>query len=226
MNTDNISLSSNLQQPETARASYDLISRWYDLFTGSSERKLAAKGIAMLDIKPGDEVLEIGFGTGHALIPLARAVGEVGKVHGIDISPGMLAVAARRITKAGLADRVELATGDATSLPYPDASQSAVFMSFVLELFPTPLIPQVLAECRRVLRANGHLCVVAMSTTRNTNLITQLYLLSHKLAPRFVDCRPISVDKVIAKAGFSIAETEDYGLFGLAVKIVLANKPL
>jgi ubiquinone/menaquinone biosynthesis C-methylase UbiE len=223
MNTREIYLSPSARQQDSARAIYDMISRWYDLFTGSSERRLAAKGIALLNVQPGEKVLEIGFGTGHALVSLARAVGQTGKVHGIDISPGMLNVASKRIAKTGLTDRAELTTGDAASLPYPDNSHSAVFMSFTLELFPSPIIPQVLAECRRVLRDNGRLCVVAMSAANQTNLVTQLYLLSHKLAPRFVDCRPISVDNVIAKAGFTIAKDENNTLFGLAVKIVLAT---
>lgn len=225
MNIHEIQLSSSTRQQDSARASYDLLSRWYDLLTGSSERKLAAKGITLLDVKPGEELLEIGFGTGHTLVSLARAVGVTGKVNGIDISPGMLTVASKRIAKAGLTDRVELATGDAASLPYPATSQSAVFMSFVLELFPTPITSRVLAECRRVLRHDGRLCVVAMAATQKSNLITRLYLLSHKLAPRFVDCRPIFVDRVVAEAGFSIINNDTHSLFGLAVKIVLATKP-
>jgi len=136
---------------ESARASYNRMSRFYDLLASSSERKFVESGIEKLGIKEDEKVLEIGFGTGHALVSLAQAVGEKGKVYGIDISEGMLAVARKKLKKAGLSDRVELTQGDATHLPYPDNSFDAVFMAFTFELFDTPQIPIVLAECQRLL---------------------------------------------------------------------------
>ena len=92
-------------------------------------------------------------GTGHSLAQLADAVGAEGKVFGIDLSEGMRARARERL----------LSCGDATRLSYPDGSIDAVFMSFTLELFDTPEIPQVLAECKRVLRAGGRIGVVAIT---------------------------------------------------------------
>jgi SAM-dependent methyltransferase len=47
-------------------------------------------------------VLEIGCGTGHALVSLAGEVGTSGQVHGVDVSSGMMAVARRRVESAGL----------------------------------------------------------------------------------------------------------------------------
>ena len=49
------------------------------------------EGIKMLAPSPGEHLLEIGFGTGHVLVELARAVGPKGKVFGIDLSENMLA---------------------------------------------------------------------------------------------------------------------------------------
>jgi len=84
-------------------------------------------------------------------------------VYGIDISDEMLALTQDLLAKEQLADRVQAQCGDAEALPYEDASLDGVFMSFTLELFDTPEIPRVLADCRRVLRPGGRLAVVAIS---------------------------------------------------------------
>ncbi|MGC9467592.1 MAG: methyltransferase domain-containing protein [Anaerolineae bacterium] len=65
---------------------YDKLSRWYDALAGAAESSLRELGLQQLDAQYGERVLEIGFGTGHALLTLARAVGKHGHVFGIDIS--------------------------------------------------------------------------------------------------------------------------------------------
>lgn len=142
-----------LQSKEETRAFYDKISVVYDLLAEQSEGPVRIAGLKMLAIVPGERVLEIGYGTGHCLVQLAQAVGPDGKVFGIDLSEGMRARARERLEREGLIDRVELSRGDATHLRYADDSIDAVFMSFTLELFDTPEIPQVLAECKRALHA-------------------------------------------------------------------------
>ena len=60
---------------EEARANYDRISRWYDLLEGYWEGKARHAGLALLSAKRGENILEIGYGTGHSLVSLANAVG-------------------------------------------------------------------------------------------------------------------------------------------------------
>ncbi len=59
------------------RATYDRLSRWYDLLTGASERRFRNLGLCELDVRPGERVLEIGPGTGQALVVLAQAAGSI-----------------------------------------------------------------------------------------------------------------------------------------------------
>ncbi len=207
-----------------ARHSYDRLSRWYDLMAGSKERKLTDVGLAKLHCRAGEKVLEIGFGTGHSLLAIARAVGRAGEVLGIDISQGMLNIAQARVTEAGLSDRVKLTLGDAARLPYPASSVDAVFLGFTLELFDTPDIPVVLAECRRVLRDGGRICVAAMSKSDKEGFLVKLYECLHRHFECYVDCRPIFVRSAMADAGFSIYDAEMSSMWGLPVEVVAATK--
>jgi demethylmenaquinone methyltransferase/2-methoxy-6-polyprenyl-1,4-benzoquinol methylase len=208
---------------EQARASYNRISRFYDLIAGWSEKKGRDTGLARLGATDGEQVLEVGFGTGLALMALARAVGEAGRVCGVDLSDAMVSLARARLERAGLASREELTVGDAQALPYPDRNFNAVFMSFVLELFDTPEIPVVLNECRRVLRPGGRVGVVSISSSGSLTLVRRLYEWSHKRFPNVVDCRPIPVRTLVESAGFSPTTAETISMWGLEVEVVVAT---
>ena len=209
---------------EAARASYNRMSRWYDAVAGRSEKKFRNAALRKLRAREGEMILEIGFGTGHGILVLARAVGHSGRVHGIDIAEGMLAITRSRLREAGLMERADLTCGDASSLPYPAAFFDAVFMSFTLELFATPEIQTVLQQCRRVLKSGGRLCVVAMSKEGKSGLMMKLYEWGHEKFPNYLDCRPIFVRQAIENAGFEISDMIMMTTWGLPIGIVLAKR--
>jgi demethylmenaquinone methyltransferase/2-methoxy-6-polyprenyl-1,4-benzoquinol methylase len=97
---------------EAARQSYNRLSRWYDFIAGSTEKKYRDWGLEKLSAQPGEKILEIGFGTGHCLAALAKAVGTTGRVIGLDLSDGMLAIARERLQQDGLTNCTELHLGD------------------------------------------------------------------------------------------------------------------
>ena len=209
---------------EQARATYDRLSRWYDVLAGSSERPLMLAGLSRLDVQEGEVVLEIGLGTGHGTVALARSVGDTGRVCGLDISKGMLTMARRRLQRAGLSHRVQLHCGDAADLPFTAQSFDAVFAAFTLELFDTPEIPRVLRECWRVLCDGGRLGVVSLSKPARASTAVRLYEWAHKRFPRYVDCRPIYARTALQDAGFRIAHVATQSMWGLPVEIALAEK--
>jgi demethylmenaquinone methyltransferase/2-methoxy-6-polyprenyl-1,4-benzoquinol methylase len=209
-----------------ARDFYSRISGFYDLFAASGERRFTTAGLHKLAVKNGQCILEIGFGTGQALVTLARAVGDSGHVCGLDISEGMHRVARRKVQAAGISNRVELTLGDAASLPYPDATFDAVFTSFTLELFDTPCIPEVLAECRRILKRQGRICVVSLSRDNELGLAGRLYERLHSRYPTYLDCRPIPLLTILEQEGFYILDAEQHVMWGLPVVIALAENTL
>ena len=176
-----------LQSKDETKLYYNKIAKVYDLLAEKSEQPMREKGLELLAAHSGERVLEIGYGTGHCLVELARMVGPSGSVSGIDLSDEMMRLATELIDREGLADRVELACGDATQLPYRDDSVDAVFTSFTLELFDTPEIPTVLAEIQRVLKSSGRLVVVSISKEGKQGLLMKAYEWTHKHFPNLMD---------------------------------------
>jgi ubiquinone/menaquinone biosynthesis C-methylase UbiE len=213
---------------ESNRAFYDRISKAYDLLADANERAARQAGVQALDLKPGEQVLEVGFGTGNEILDLAERVGSTGRVCGIDISPGMLAVAQSKLDQARPAATVELRLADARQLPYDDGSFDAAYSSFTLELFPDEDIPVALGEIRRVLRPGGRLGVVAMSKVKpgqHASMLEHIYIWMHRHFPHIVDCHPIDVAGVVSAAGFRVAKQSDLEIWSLPVAVVVGEKP-
>jgi ubiquinone/menaquinone biosynthesis C-methylase UbiE len=212
-----------LRSRDEARAFYNKIARVYDFLSESSEEPMRKFGLEQLGVRDGESVLEIGFGTGTSLVELAKMVGSHGKIFGADISDQMIDVARQKLRDEHLGDRVEMICADATSLPYLSDSIDAIFSSFTLELFDTPDIPLVLAECRRVMRPGGRLAVVSMSKEGENGAVLHIFEWTHKHFPNFLDCRPIFVRKAMETAGFQIESTERKTMW-VPVEIVLGRK--
>jgi len=207
-----------------AEVYYDRISIFYDWLGSIFERKAADRALDYLKIQNGESVLEIGFGTGHCLQQIALLVGKTGKACGIDISNGMLEVTKKRLEKTFLLDRVELFQGDASNLPYSNETFGAVLMSFTLELFDTPEIPQVLGEIKRVLKVGGRLAIVSLSKINGNSWAIRIYERVHNKWPKYVDCRPIYLEHSVSKAGYEIQSREMAKLMILPLEIVVAVK--
>lgn len=221
---NNIHISRVNRTKEEAKANYNKISKWYDLLTGLSEKKYRDAGIQKLDIQEGENVLEIGFGTGNCILNLAKSAGKSGRVYGIDISENMVDITCLKVKKAGLSETVILKCSDASVLPFEACMLDAVFISFTLELFDTPEIPILLNECKRVLKKGGRICIVAMSKKTNSGLMITLYEWFHTKFPVLVDCRPILLQKELEETGFQVNNASDHFIWGLPVEIVLAKK--
>jgi demethylmenaquinone methyltransferase/2-methoxy-6-polyprenyl-1,4-benzoquinol methylase len=208
---------------EETKHYYNKIAKIYDLMSDHSEAPVRQAAVDLLAAKTGEKVLEVGFGTGHCLISLARAVGPAGKVYGIDISDAMRQLALTNLAKEGLAERADLTCADGLTLPYADGMLDAILMTFTLELFDTPEIPKFLAECKRVLRPGGRIAVAGMSKEGKHGAVFHLYEWTHKHFPNFVDCRPIFVGKALEEAGFRVEKSEKRDIW-VPVEVVLAVK--
>ena len=104
-----------------------------------------------LALQPGNEILEIGIGTGLTT-PLYP---DDCRVTGIDVSEPMLREAARHIDRQ---HNIQLFRMDAARLTFLDQSFDVVYAAYVISVVPDPLA--VLSEMRRVCRVGGHIVLL------------------------------------------------------------------
>eukprot|EP01006_Ploeotia_vitrea_P023107 TRINITY_DN55557_c0_g1_i1.p1 TRINITY_DN55557_c0_g1~~TRINITY_DN55557_c0_g1_i1.p1 ORF type:complete len:247 (-),score=17.78 TRINITY_DN55557_c0_g1_i1:65-805(-) len=221
---------------------YNKLSGWYDMLT-SSEKPFCDRAIQQLDLRAGETVLELGFGTGHGLEQIARAVGDTGVVHGIDMSPGMHKVTAKRLEKAAISHRVQLHSCDilkivgdnTTDQPDPEPSEEepvrfpkgtfdAIFSCFVFDLIDTPELPTLCQNVSDLLKPGGRACIVSLSSEKNC-VGKRVYEWFHKVMPKTVDCRPIKLSRLLgATDGLEVKNTVHESMWGIPVETVLATK--
>lgn len=217
---------STAEHHEANRAFYDRISASYDWLADANERSARQAGLALLDLKPAESVLEVGFGTGNEILDMANLVGPQGKVAGIDISSGMLAVAQGKVDQAAPATSIDLRVADARALPFDAGTFDAAYASFTLELFPEEDLPTVLAEIRRVLKKGGRLAAVSMAEVKDgesPSFLERTYVWMHRHFPHIVDCRPIDLPTLLDAAGFQVRKVTDMKIWTMPVAAVLAT---
>jgi demethylmenaquinone methyltransferase/2-methoxy-6-polyprenyl-1,4-benzoquinol methylase len=203
------------------QAFYDRIAWAYDLIANDNEKPARVAGLELLAVKPGEKVLEVGFGTGNEILDLAGRVGPTGLVAGIDISSGMLAVTQKKVQENPPATRLDLQVGDARKLPWSAETFDAAYTSFTLELFPAEDIPVVLAEVKRVLKPGGRLAVVSMATVKpgdTPSVLERVYVWMHRNFPHIVDCRPIDPPALLTAAGYKVVETKEMSIWTMPVR--------
>jgi ubiquinone/menaquinone biosynthesis C-methylase UbiE len=140
-------------------SSYDPVAHDFDRFTSRFTPPIARQVNTLAGLRPGNTVLDVGTGTGVVAMDAAERVSPGGKVTGIDLSQGMLAIARGHGERyRGTLDFREM---DAERLLFEGASFDSVVSLFALLHFPDPL--RALVEIHRVLRPGGSLALAVGS---------------------------------------------------------------
>jgi ubiquinone/menaquinone biosynthesis C-methylase UbiE len=110
-------------------------------------------------VRPGARVLEVGTGMGYFTLPLARLLGETGRIVCLDVQPRMLAALERRARRAGVAQRVEtrLCAADTLGLSEERGFDLALLLHVLHEM---PDAGRALREIREALSPDGRLLLV------------------------------------------------------------------
>jgi SAM-dependent methyltransferase len=152
--------------------------RWWRPSLGRVAKGVLGPGMAeehriarlLLGLSPGDGVLDVACGTGNFTRDFARSVGPDGLVVGIDVSETMLGRAVRDTADAGLLDRAAFVRGDASELPFRDASFDGVCCFAALHLFADPM--RALDRMTAVLTPGGRIAVFTTVRGRSAPLRT------------------------------------------------------
>lgn len=191
---------------ESVLKSYRRYARGYDLYFGALLQPGRRAVVEGMGCRAGDRILEVGVGTGLSLPLYPRTV----QVTGVDISPEMLARAAARADREGLA-HVTLRCLDGERMDFPDDSFDKAVAMYVVSVAPDPV--RLLNEMRRVCRPHGDIYIV--NHFHHTNSIMgELERLTAPLA-RLLGFHPdFSLEKFVRETGLEIAERTPVNLFG------------
>ena len=117
--------------------------------------------VRALDPRPGQQILELGAGTGETGFLVAAELRNEGRVVSTDLAPKMVEVARQRGTELGITN-IDYRVLDAQKMDLADASFDGVVCRWGLMLMPDP--GAALRECRRVLRPGGRLAFAVFRT--------------------------------------------------------------
>lgn len=140
------------EQEYKRRLAENFDARSLEYNTNNFHGRLAERVVALARPQPGDAVLDIATGTGLAALAAAQLVGGGGRVVGVDLSPGMLAVAQRAVEAAG-AKNIEMIQADAETQTFPAASFDVVVCVSSLPYFTD--IPAALKKWHGYLKSGG-----------------------------------------------------------------------
>jgi ubiquinone/menaquinone biosynthesis C-methylase UbiE len=215
--------------PPTLVRVYDRVAARYDLqhglLTGRSDQR-GRRLVVARAVRHGDAILDCGTGTGSTALLAARRAGARGSVVLLDPSRGMLSVARRRATAAGLVGRMAFEVGDMLRLPFRDATFDAVLSTY--SLCPVYDPARAALELLRVVKPGGRIGIAHSTAPRGA--------LMRWLADRVEDviwhfptvslgCRAVTVLPTLLHAGARLRFAAHIGIPLWPFAVFVLEKP-
>ncbi len=159
---------SSASKKEQVTKMFDSISGTYDrlnrVISFGIDVSWRNKVVAIVAKTKPKTILDIATGTGDLAINLLKTNAE--KIIGLDLSPGMLEIATKKVTANKLQNTIEMVLGDSENLPFPDNTFDAITVAFGIRNFEN--LELGLAEILRVLKPNGIFVILETSVPTKT----------------------------------------------------------
>ncbi len=149
-------------------AMFNQIARRYDgmnrLISLGLDRGWRKSAVTLLFDRTRTRVLDLGCGTADLALDVARAE-DSSRIVGLDPSLGMLREGVRKVDAADFRSRIDFGVGDATALPFSDASFDGIVLGFVIRNVAQRM--RALLEMGRVLMPGGRLVILELGVPEN-----------------------------------------------------------
>ena len=200
---------------------YNSLSGMYDLWGTLAESRARRRAIELAGIKDGQKILEVAVGTGLAFYEIVRK-NRNGWNLGIDISPGMLDKARKRLGKLSQAN-YELKLGNAFHLPAEDEQFDLLLNNYMFDLIAFEEMDAILDEFKRVIKKGGSLVLVNM--TKGERFGSGVYDLIFRLSPKSIGgCRGVKMSDRLMIHGFQVERREYHQQLLFPSEVIVAHK--
>ncbi len=208
--------------PDQARWVYNRIGRiqdWQAFYEDVATNRLVANA----GLAGGQTIFEFGCGTGRLAARLLGALPDNVTYLGVDISPVMIDLAARRLAPWPGRARAVLVDG---SLPLPadDGFADRVFSTFVFDLLDPDYAKAVLVDLRRILRPDGRLCIASLTSGDRPleRTVSRAWTGLWRVAPQLVGgCRP-TVMSALLEHDWQVQHHSRVHRYGLVIDVLIA----
>tara|TARA_B100000315_G_scaffold124042_1_gene114012 strand:+ start:348 stop:971 length:624 start_codon:yes stop_codon:yes gene_type:complete len=204
-----------VQSQDSVIKIYDRWGNIYDFFFKRVFREGRDVGVRMLDLKPGETLLEVGVGTGLSLPLYPRH----NKITGIDISSKMLDKAGEKIAEHRLTN-IDLEVMDAQSMNFPDNSFDCVTACYVVSAAPDPL--KVVSEVCRVCKPGGRIVFINHFKSRNP-LLALFETLINGVCKKFGWETTVDLDALLVANNLSPRAHEKVNMFDYWQAVLAIN---
>ena len=200
---------------------YGNMSGFYDFWAHLTEAKARKIALEKSGITSGQNILEVAVGTGILFEEIVE-INRDGLNTGVDLTEGMLKKAKERMAKTEFSN-YDLKTGNALDLEFEDESFDLLFNCYMLDLLSFEKIDAVLYEFKRVLKPNGKLILVNMTTGKS--VISRVYEKLYKLSPRLMGgCRGLEMKEKVLEKEFEIEHSEYVVQMLFPSEVLIAKK--
>ena len=199
---------------------YDKIAGIYDIWGLLTESRARNRAIELAAIEDGQHILEVAVGTGLAFYEIVKR-NPHGRNTGIDLSPGMLEEAKKRLSRLPGAP-YSLRTGTAFDLQVETGSIDLLVNNYMFDLISFEDMDKVLIEFKRVLKKGGKLVLVNM--TEGETAGSKIYDHIYRLSPKTMGgCRGVRLTDKLKQHGFAVESREYIQQMLFPSEIILAR---